>query len=134
MKAISIWQKKFQSVVTNNRGHQVVVDLPQAKNGDDSGPTAFELSLMALAGCYSTIFALVAGKSRVEIQSLKVECDGRTTDDGMRFTQITTTVEVSSPADEATLEKVLKQTEQICPVGTIFQQAKIPNKSILVKK
>ncbi|MGB9835122.1 MAG: OsmC family protein [Candidatus Saccharicenans sp.] len=134
MKATAIWQKKFQSVVTDNRGHQVVVDLPPAKNGDDAGPTAFELSLMALAGCYSTIFALVAGKSRVEINSLKVECQARTTEDGMRFTEITTTVEVSSPADEATLQRVLRQTEQICPVGSIFQQAQIPNKSLLVKK
>ncbi len=134
MKATAIWQSKFQSVVTNNRGHQVTVDLPQAKNGDDTGPTAFELSLMALAGCYSTIFALVAGKSRVEINSLRVDCEARTTEDGLRFTEITTTVEVSSPADEATLQKVLHQTEQICPVGSIFQQARIPNRSILVKK
>ncbi|MGC8745653.1 MAG: OsmC family protein, partial [Candidatus Saccharicenans sp.] len=79
-------------------------------------------------------FALVASKSRVEIHSLKVECQAQTTEDGMRFTEITTTVEVASPANEATLQRVLKQTEQICPVGSIFQQAQIPNRSILIKK
>lgn len=121
-------------MVTNNRGHQVIVDLPKAKNGDDSGPTAFELSLMALAGCFSTIFALVASKSRVAIEALKVDCDGQTTDDGMQFTCITTTVEVSSPADEATLKKILEKTKEICPVGTIFNRAQIPNTTILVKK
>ena len=134
MKTTAIWQKNFQSVVSNNRGHQVVVDLPQAKNGDDSGPTAFELSLMALAGCFSTIFVLVASKLRVKIDSLKVDCEGQTTDDGMQFTSITTTVEVSSPEEEATLKKILEKTEDICPVGTIFNRAQIPNTTVLVKR
>lgn len=134
MKATAIWQKNFQSVVTNNRGHQILVDLPKSKNGDDTGPTAFELSLMALAGCFSTIFALVASKSRVKIEALRVECDGQTTEDGMQFTEITTSVEVSSPADEATLKRVLEKTKEICPVGTVFNRAKIPNTTILVKK
>jgi|YNPBryunderm2012_1023409.scaffolds.fasta_scaffold02564_6 putative redox protein len=134
MKATAIWQKNFQFVVSNNRGHQVVVDLPQAKNGDDSGPTAFELSLMALAGCFSTIFVLVASKLRVKIDSLKVDCEGQTTDDGMQFTSITTTVEVSSPEEEATLKKILEKTEDICPVGTIFNRAQIPNTTVLVKR
>ncbi len=134
MKTTAIWQKNYQSVVSNNRGHQVVVDLPQAKNGDDSGPTAFELSLMALAGCFSTIFVLVASKLRVKIDSLKVDCEGQTTDDGMQFTSITTTIEVSSPEEEATLKKILEKTEDICPVGTIFNRAQIPNTTVLVKR
>lgn len=50
----------FQSVVDNSRHHGVVQDLPEAKSGDDLGPTALELAGMALAGCISTIWAKVA--------------------------------------------------------------------------
>ncbi|HDD56549.1 MAG TPA: OsmC family peroxiredoxin, partial [Nitrososphaeria archaeon] len=37
MKARSIWIGKYRSVLDNLRGHSVVVDLPPAKNGEDTG-------------------------------------------------------------------------------------------------
>ncbi|MFW5745666.1 MAG: hypothetical protein ACOC2D_20510, partial [Spirochaetota bacterium] len=54
----------YQSVVDNGRNQGVVLDLPEAKKGDDVGATALELAAMALAGCISTIWAVVATNSK----------------------------------------------------------------------
>ena len=54
----------YQSIVDNDRHHGLVIDLPDAKSGDDLGPTALELAVMGLSGCISTIWAVVAAKAR----------------------------------------------------------------------
>jgi len=60
VKAVARWVEKVWSVTYDKRSHSVVLDLPEDEEGDDTGPTALELSLMSLAGCAVTIFADVA--------------------------------------------------------------------------
>ena len=42
------------------------------RRGDDTGPTAVELAVMALADCTATIFAKVAKDSNIEVKDIKV--------------------------------------------------------------
>ncbi|MHA1367288.1 MAG: OsmC family protein [Candidatus Heimdallarchaeota archaeon] len=58
--------KNFQGVVDNGRTHTVVVDLPKNIEGEDLGPTALELAVMAYSGCIGTIFAKIAKKMRLD--------------------------------------------------------------------
>jgi uncharacterized OsmC-like protein len=66
MKSTVKWIQNLQSVVDNGRGHQVLIDMPEAKNGDNQGATALELATMSLAGCVATIFSVVAVKMRIK--------------------------------------------------------------------
>ncbi|MDK2463414.1 MAG: osmotically inducible protein C, partial [Candidatus Korarchaeota archaeon] len=60
MRARSKLVEGFRSVIDDGRGHSVVTDLPKDMGGTDTAPTALELAVMALAGCITTIFAMVA--------------------------------------------------------------------------
>ena len=59
MKSRAKWVENSKNYVDDGRGHGTVLDLP---SGDDTGPTALELSVMSYAGCIVTIFKLVAEK------------------------------------------------------------------------
>lgn len=70
-KATAKWIENVRSVVDNSRTHSIVCDLSTPAGGNDKGPTAIELALMALADCAVTIFADVCKQSKIEI--IKVE-------------------------------------------------------------
>ena len=40
--------ERFQSIVDNDRRHGLVLDLPEAKGGDDFAPTALELAVVTV--------------------------------------------------------------------------------------
>ena len=72
MEANVVWIEGYKSVLDNGRGHSVTVDLPPESGGTDVGPTGLELAIMALAGCATTIFKLVAAKRKLTYESLKI--------------------------------------------------------------
>lgn len=115
----------MQSVVDNGRHHGIVLDLPEAKSGDDLGPTALELAGMALSGCVSTIWAVVAKNSGVSYRKVVVELDLEKGDKDPTFTGGSGIVRVDSDEDDAKLQKVLDKTLAACPVGRLFEQAGI---------
>lgn len=115
----------FQSIVDNGRGHGVVLDLPEAKAGDDLGATALELAGMSLAGCISTIWAVVAKNSGVSYRKIVVEIDLDKGDKDPTFTGGSGVVKVDSDEEDDKLQRVLDKTLQACPVGRLFEQAKI---------
>ncbi len=51
--------KDLRIAVDDGRAHSVCLDLPP-ELGTDMGPTALELGVMSYAGCFATIFALMA--------------------------------------------------------------------------
>ena len=64
--------ENVRTLVDNSWTHTIVCDLPTAKGGDDTGPTALELAIMAFSDCAATIFADVAKQSNVDIKRLEV--------------------------------------------------------------
>ena len=60
IKAVAKWVVNICSVVDDSRTHTSVCDLPTAQGGGDTGPTALELAIMALADCVLTIYADIA--------------------------------------------------------------------------
>jgi Predicted redox protein, regulator of disulfide bond formation len=124
----------YQSVVDNGREHDVVLDLPETLDGDDEGPTALELSGMALAGCISTIWAKVAHNSNVSYRKIEVEVDLEQADGAPTLTDSEAVVRVDSSADQDRLERVLDKTMQACPVGRLFEQAGVETETMLVKE
>ncbi|HMK83747.1 MAG TPA: OsmC family protein [Candidatus Bathyarchaeia archaeon] len=125
MKAVSIWAEGGRSVLDDDRGHSVVVDLPIDQNGTNAGPTALELCLMSLAGCTTTIFRIVAGKRNFAYKAFKVELEAEKPNDALTITSVKGKMEVVTDAEEKEAETVLKLTLKTCPVGVIFANAKI---------
>jgi len=116
----------YQSIVDNDRHHGVVLDLPGAKGGDDLGPTALELVVMALSGCISTIWAVVATNSKVSYDRLHVVVEADKPDDQPTVTAVRCVVTVDSKEPREKLQRTLDKTMSTCPVGKLYEKAGIP--------
>jgi len=126
MKSTSRLQaERFQSIVDNDRHHGLVLDLPEAKGGDDFAPTALELVVMGLAGCISTIWAVVAKNSRLSYRNIEVVVDAEMPDGAPTITGAKAMVTVDSDEPEEKLQRVLDKTMQVCPVGRLYEKAGI---------
>ncbi len=123
MKATTIWKEGTSSVITNNRGHETVIDLPETKGGQDLGSTAFELCLMSYSGCVNTIFNIVSKKMRFEFTALEVDTIGFQKNNALTFTDVEVELRVKSDASDEKIESCLQKTLKICPVGVLFHQA-----------
>jgi putative redox protein len=123
MKSNSLWTRKFQSVVDNGRNHSMVIDLPEAKGGSNSGPTALEMCVMSLSGCIGTIFAMVAEKMRLSYQKMEVILDAEQKDNAPTITDVHFVFSIQTNEDENKIEKCLDATLNTCPVGVLYKQA-----------
>ncbi|MCD6592093.1 MAG: OsmC family protein [Thaumarchaeota archaeon] len=133
MKATSIWISKYRSVLDNGRKHSVVVDLPPENNGDDMGPTALELTLMSLAGCITTIFAIVAEKRKLKYSGLRVDLEAEKGEKTIEKCKGVLTIKTDAGEEE--VKNVLRLTMEICPVGALFEKAGVkPEIEIRVEK
>lgn len=123
MKSKSLWTRKFQSVVDNGRNHSLVIDLPEAKGGINSGPTALEVCVMGFSGCVGTIFAMVAEKMRLKFDILEVEVDAEQKNNAPTITDIQCILQIRTNEEKAKIEQCLEMTLKTCPVGLLFVQA-----------
>lgn len=123
MKSTSLWTRQFQSVVDNGRNHSMVIDLPEAKGGINSGPTALEMCVMSFSGCVGTIFAMVAQKMRLTFEHLEVEVNAEQKNEAPTITDIHFIMNIKTNEAKDKIEKCLELTMNTCPVGVLFKQA-----------
>lgn len=126
MKAVGTWEGGYRTTLEDGRGHAVTVDLPLDEGGGDLGTSALELSVQSLAGCITTIFALVAKKRRLKFEELSVELEAHRPDGSPTITAVEGVCRVvtSGPAED--VETVLNITLRTCPVGLLYEHALIP--------
>jgi uncharacterized OsmC-like protein len=115
------WIENVRSIVDNQRTHSIVCDLSTPAGGTDSGPTANELALMALADCGVTIFADVCKKSNIELGKVEVTVEAEKSPDSPVLTGVTMKVSVSAKARKELLDGAWRRTEANCPVISIFR-------------
>jgi len=120
MRSRAEWVENSKILVNDGRGHSTVLDLP---SGDDTGPTALELSVMSYAGCIATIFKIVAKKRRITFDSLSVDVIADKPEGAKTIKSIKFHTRVSSDASQKALEKCLELTTKTCPVGVLFKDA-----------
>lgn len=121
--ARTTWIKNVRTIVDNSRTHTVVCDLPTAKGGNDTGPTALELAIMALSDCAATIFADVAKQSKIEFEKLEVVAEAEKPQDSPKLSGIKLKVNVSAKARKQLIEAIWRRTEANCPVVSIFKDS-----------
>jgi uncharacterized OsmC-like protein len=122
IRAKSIWVENVRSIVDNQRTHSIVCDLSTPAGGNDSGPTALELSLMALADCGVTIFADVCKKSNIQLDKVEVLVEAEKSPDSPIITGVSMKVNVSSKARKELVDAAWRRTEANCPVLFIFKE------------
>jgi len=113
--------QNVQSIADNMRGHSVVLDLGTAKGGDNTGPSALELAIMALADCAVTIFADVCKKSNIELTKMEVLAEAEKAPDAPKVTGVKLKISVAAKAREQKINAAWRRTEANCPVVSIFQ-------------
>ncbi len=121
IKAKAIWIENVHSRVDDQRNHSVECDLSTAAGGTDCGPTALELSLMALADCGVTIFADVCKKSNINLKKVEVTAEADKAPDSPMISNVTMKVNATSDARKELLEAAWR-TEANCPVLYIFKE------------
>jgi putative redox protein len=126
MRAIGTWAGGFRTILDDGRTHHVTIDLPREEGGESAGTSALELSVLALGGCISTIFALVARRRRLAFEALTVGLEAERPEGAPTITRVRGTLRVrthSSPEEVAT---ALRLTLRTCPVGVLFEKAGVP--------
>ncbi|HNZ42713.1 MAG TPA: OsmC family protein [Bacteroidales bacterium] len=123
MRSITQWTKNFQSIVDNGRNHSMVIDLPEAKGGNNNGPTALELCVMSFSGCVGTIFAMVAEKMRISYSKLEVIVDAEQKNNAPTISDIHFILQIQTKEEKEKISKCLEHTMNTCPVGVLFKQA-----------
>jgi uncharacterized OsmC-like protein len=121
IKATAKWIENVRSVVDNSRTHNVKCDLSTAAGGNDTGPTALELAVMALADCAVTIFADVCKQSKIELVRLETVAEAEKSADSPRLMGVTVRTTVFAKARKELLEAAWRRTEANCPVLSIFK-------------
>ena len=114
--------ENVRTAVDNSRTHTIVCDLPPSKGGDDKGPTAIELAIMALTDCAATIFAKVAKQSNIDLERIEVTTEATKTEDSPLIKDVVLRVNVAAKARKQLLEAIWRRTEANCPVVKIFTE------------
>jgi putative redox protein len=126
MKAVGTWQGGYRTLLEDGSGHAVTVDLPRDEGGSDVGPFALELSVLSLAGCITTIFALVAKKRRLVFEGLKVDLDAVRPKGFPTIASVEGVLRVTTAAPPEDVQTTLDITLRTCPVGVLYEKAHIP--------
>jgi putative redox protein len=104
------------------RKHQVLMDRPEAKGGEDKGPMGGENLLMSLGGCFMSNL-LAAAKSRdIELSGAALDITGTIQGTPSRFAAIHMKVSIDT-TDPAVRKKLVTIAERGCLVANTLKQA-----------
>ena len=104
------------------RGHQLVIDRPEAKGGQDKGPMGGEALLMGLGGCFMSNLLAAALARDIRLRDARADIEGDLADAPPRYTAIRMRVSAAcEPAAE--LPKLVKMAERGCIVANTLRAA-----------
>lgn len=124
LRSLAKLVRDFRIIVDNGRFHSVCLDLPP-ELGTDKGPTALELCVMSYAGCFATIFVLMAKKTRVALKDLEVDLEAIKSDDVGTVNEASFNITVKTDASDEAVQRLFKLTVENCPVGKLFEKANV---------
>ena len=94
-------------------------DRPTDMGGQNEGPMASELVLIALASCTATTATKIAQKRSVDIRDLAIET-AMDFDDRGEVANIRMRIEVESPNEEKDVLKVFDLAERVCTISKLL--------------
>ena len=114
-----------QSMTTSQgsvRGHTVLIDRPESKEGTDRGAMGGELLLISLGGCFmSTLLAAIRARE-APISNVTIDITGTLGNTPARYTAID--MRVSADHDDPDLlAKLVTISERTCIVALTLKEA-----------
>ena len=104
------------------RSHELLVDRPKEKEGEDRGPLGGELLLVSLGGCFlSTLLAAVNTRS-ADVSNVKVSVTGTIGGVPERFEAMDLKVSANY-SDEDLMRKLVNIAERGCLVTNTLKDA-----------
>jgi putative redox protein len=104
------------------RSHELLVDRPKEKEGEDRGPLGGELLLVSLGGCFlSTLLAAVNTRS-ADVSNVKVSVTGMIGGVPERFEAMDLKVSATY-SDEDLMRKLVNIAERGCLVTNTLKDA-----------
>lgn len=97
----------------NARGHELVMDRPEAKGGSNEGMMGGEALLNGLGGCFMSNLLAAAKARNIELKNARADIEGDMADAPSRFSAIRMTVSAQcNPPEE--LNKLVTIAERGC--------------------
>lgn len=125
-RANATWRGGVENELDDGRGHSYLIDVSRDEGGRDKGTSGFELGLLALAGCINAVFALVAQRRKLDFESMRTELEGERPKKAPTYTAVHGVFRIQTRAPKDEVETAFALTMRICPIGVLFDQAKIP--------
>jgi len=106
----------------NARGHQVVMDRPEAKGGTNQGMMGGEAVLNGLGGCFMSNLLAAAKARNIELKNARADIEGDMADAPSHFTAIRMSVSAQcNPPEE--LDKLVTIAESGCTAVNTLRAA-----------
>jgi len=106
----------------NARGHEVVMDRPDAKGGANQGMMGGEAVLNGLGGCFMSNLLAAAKARNIELKDARADIEGDMADGPARFTAIRMSVSAHcNPPEE--LGKLVTIAERGCIAANTLRAA-----------
>ncbi len=132
LKQIEVDAKLVQDfkIVSNIRGHQVIVDQPPAGGGHNEGPSPLEFACLSLAACVITIGQIIARQKRIRLRTIEarvtavIDTDvymgkGKENRPGFLSYQVFTKIDADLTTEEKKL--FLEEIDGRCPISENLQ-------------
>ncbi|MFC4640074.1 OsmC family protein [Deinococcus hohokamensis] len=104
------------------RTHEVLIDRPREKGGEDRGMMGGEQLLVSLGGCFlSNLLAAVRSRD-ADIHDVQLQITGALVSAPARFSAIEVRVSAET-ADRAMLEKLVEMADRACIVANTLRPA-----------
>ncbi len=119
---VEVKQVSATGAQASGRGHQVTVDRPLEKGGEDAGMMGGEYLLVALGGCFmSNLLAAILARE-ADVKDVRAVVTGTLAQNPSRFAEIELTVRAET-ADPALLGKLVGIADKGCIVANTLRGA-----------
>lgn len=112
--------RSFEATIGN---HKILIDLPPASKGKDTGPTPPELFVMSLASCVGMYLVFYCEKAKLDPAGLKIAADYEKTAD--RIGKISVEFSLPSAKSEKERREALVWAEKCLIHNTIQHKPEI---------
>lgn len=129
---ISAQSQSSTKVIAQARHFEIVIDEPQNFGGSDDAPTPVETLLASYAGCLNVVLHILAKERNITINNLNIDIEGNinpqrllgvSNEERAGFKSLDLEIKIDSDADNETIEKLIKDSKERCPINDNLSNA-----------
>lgn len=124
MATVTVQVEQISSTASrgNARGHELVMDRPEAKAGTNAGMMGGEAVLAGLGGCFMSNLLAAAKARNIALKHARADIEGDMADAPSRFTAIRMSVSARCDPQEE-LDKLVAIAERGCIAANTLRAA-----------